>query len=99
MPTNLAWFNGHFPGDPILPAVIQIDWAMHFAALAGDRLDIQRERFAGMSRLKFRAVIVPGTILKLNLEKSDDLLKFSLVSRSGEHARGNIRFHADTNNG
>lgn len=28
---DLFWFQGHFPNFPILPGVIQLDWALDFA--------------------------------------------------------------------
>ena len=52
-PDNPA-FLGHFPGDPILPGVIQVDWA-----ILGD--------FKGLSNLKFTSIIRPGECLELHL--------------------------------
>lgn len=89
MPSDLAWFDGHFPGDPILPAVVQIDWAIHFGAESG----LDRHRFAGMSRLKFGAVIAPTTRLRLTLTATDDTLGFRYESPDGLHSKGKIRFH------
>lgn len=31
MPQDLIYFEGHFPGFQILPGVVQLDWAIHFA--------------------------------------------------------------------
>ncbi|MNV96588.1 3-hydroxyacyl-[acyl-carrier-protein] dehydratase FabZ [compost metagenome] len=63
MPPDLACFPGHFPQTPVLPGVVQIDWAI---AQASERLMVGR-RFAGMEVLKFQQVIRPGDSLLLDL--------------------------------
>lgn len=92
---NLAWFDGHFPGDPILPAVVQIDWAIHFGAACG----LDPDRFSGMKRLKFHAVIVPDTELQLTLRVTPDTLKFVFTSDGGLHSKGEIQFHGSGDRG
>jgi len=92
---SLAWFDGHFPDDPILPAVVQIGWAIHFGTHCG----LNGGRFAGLSRLKFRAVIVPDTVLRLTLDTVDDVLQFVYESRGGLHSTGKIRFHRSDDQG
>lgn len=65
---QLAVFEGHFDGRPILPGVAQIDWAARFA-----RHHLGRERvFSGMRRLKFRRVIQPPTTVCLALDWCDE---------------------------
>lgn len=95
VPARLAWFAGHFPGDPILPAVVQVDWAIHFGAGPG----CARDRFAGFSHLKFRSVIGPDTVLRLTLTRAAGILQFAYESRAGVHSTGRIRFHVDTDRG
>ncbi|WP_449430763.1 ApeI family dehydratase [Pseudomonas putida] len=63
VPLDLACFPGHFPQTPVLPGVVQVDWAI---ALACERLQLER-RFAGMEVLKFQQVIRPGDELALTL--------------------------------
>jgi len=63
VPPDLFWFRGHFPGVPILPGVVQIDWAIamacrHFAA------DLSAGRAL---RVKFRSVIQPDERVTLAL--------------------------------
>jgi 3-hydroxymyristoyl/3-hydroxydecanoyl-(acyl carrier protein) dehydratase len=94
VPASLAWFDGHFPGDPILPAVVQIDWAIHF----GTELGFDPARFSGMDRLKFRSVISPGTTLELRLEAAGDALRFSYESAAGNHSNGAILFRGHDDN-
>ena len=60
---DLAYFNGHFPKTPVLPGVVQVDWAL---ALGQALLDRPR-RFAGMEVLKFQQLARPGDVLDLTL--------------------------------
>lgn len=60
---ELVWFHGHFPGAPILPGVVQIDWALHFA-----RHTLGLELPAAQDfQVKFKALITPGDQLVLTL--------------------------------
>lgn len=68
VPYDLAIFDGHFPSFPILPGVVQVDWAVHIAR-AHLRLDGQ---FKGITATKFRRVVRPGMELALTLEHRPD---------------------------
>ncbi|QGZ64616.1 AMP-binding protein [Paraburkholderia acidisoli] len=63
VPPALAHFAGHFPGLPILPGVVQVDWAMR---LAGEWLPHARV-LASVEQLKFLAPVPPGALLGLAL--------------------------------
>ncbi|MFJ4052309.1 AMP-binding protein [Pseudomonas sp. NPDC089743] len=63
VPLDLACFPGHFPQTPVLPGVVQIDWAID---LGGELLDCER-RFSGMEVLKFQQLVRPGDELALTL--------------------------------
>ncbi|WMN18280.1 AMP-binding protein [Pseudomonas piscis] len=63
IPPDLAYFSGHFPQAPILPGVVQVDWALAL----GQRLLELPGRFAGMEVLKFQQLIRPGDRIQLNL--------------------------------
>lgn len=63
VPPDLACFPGHFPQSPVLPGVVQVDWAI---ALAAPLLGSGR-RFAGMEVLKFQQLVRPGDELDLLL--------------------------------
>ncbi|WP_434299478.1 AMP-binding protein [Corallococcus exiguus] len=88
VPANSPYFEGHFPGSPILPGVVQVEWSLllgreHFA-LPPDFLRIET--------LKFQQVIPPGTLLSLELTwaKESGRLGFKLTSAAGSHASGRI---------
>ncbi|MFA2535919.1 acyl-CoA synthetase family protein, partial [Pseudomonas chlororaphis subsp. aurantiaca] len=63
IPPDLAYFSGHFPPTPVLPGVVQVDWAL---ALGQQLLDLPG-RFAGMEVLKFQQLVRPGDQVQLHL--------------------------------
>ncbi|CAN5265540.1 hypothetical protein BH24PSE2_BH24PSE2_13920 [soil metagenome] len=86
-----AWFNGHFPGAPVLPGVVQIDWAVHHGAALG----FSPRGFCGLARLKFKSLIRPDAVLRLSLEPAGrDRLDFVYASRQTRHSEGSIRYAA-----
>ena len=64
VPYDLAIFDGHFPTMPILPGVVQVDWAVD---LARAHLRVGG-RFKGITATKFRRLVQPGTHLALTLD-------------------------------
>jgi 3-hydroxymyristoyl/3-hydroxydecanoyl-(acyl carrier protein) dehydratase/acyl-CoA synthetase (AMP-forming)/AMP-acid ligase II len=74
VPGTSPYFDGHFPGFPILPAVAQTEFVIRFAA-----------RYLGTSvspselrRLKFTNLIRPGALLRLKLVKKEKSISFIL---------------------
>jgi hypothetical protein len=63
VPYDLAIFDGHFPSLPILPGVVQVEWAVQIAH-AHLRMDGQ---FKGITATKFRRLVRPGMELALTL--------------------------------
>ncbi|MET3456894.1 MULTISPECIES: AMP-binding protein [Pseudomonas] len=63
VPPDLAYFSGHFPCAPVLPGVVQVDWAL---SLGQQLLDLP-PRFGGMEVLKFQQLVRPGDELQLHL--------------------------------
>ncbi|QKJ86714.1 hydroxymyristoyl-ACP dehydratase [Paramixta manurensis] len=70
---DLFWFQGHFPGQPLLPGVAQLDWVLHYAALLAPG-----KRFSSIENIKFQRPVLPGSRLKLALEwqAEKSLLRF-----------------------
>lgn len=66
-----GFFQGHFPGDPILPGVLILEALAQVAGVCILSLPQHRGRiplFAGMDNVKFRRLIVPGDQISLEVE-------------------------------
>ncbi|MEX2603892.1 MAG: 3-hydroxyacyl-ACP dehydratase FabZ [Gracilimonas sp.] len=70
---NEEFFNGHFPGQPIMPGVLQVEALAQAGAIMlmtqkvddpGDSLMV----FTGINKCKFRKQVVPGDQLILEVE-------------------------------
>lgn len=90
VPASLIHFNGHFPGLPILPGVVQIDWAVRMARA---HLSIVGE-FATMENIKFHAFLVPDTGLELDLVWDAEKGRLEFVYSGGQrkYSSGRIVF-------
>ena len=70
---NEEFFQGHFPGRPIMPGVLQIEAMAQAAAILGiETLELagtgKLVYFMGIENAKFRAPVEPGCLLDLNVE-------------------------------
>ncbi len=73
---DAAWFEGHFPGRPILPAVSQL--ALVLEALARHRG--QPAALEGIGFARMRQPVVPGDPLQLEIdERPGGALRFTLA--------------------
>jgi acyl-coenzyme A synthetase/AMP-(fatty) acid ligase/3-hydroxymyristoyl/3-hydroxydecanoyl-(acyl carrier protein) dehydratase len=88
VPADLLYFDGHFTVAPVLPGVVQVDWAIHYGrlhlGLAGS--------FGGINALKFQQMIRPGVPVQLELvwDPVKGSLNFRYFSEAGAHASGRI---------
>jgi acyl-CoA synthetase (AMP-forming)/AMP-acid ligase II len=88
VPADLLYFDGHFTVAPVLPGVVQVDWAIHYGRLYFGLTGA----FAGMNALKFQQMIRPGVPLSLELtwDEVKRSLNFRYFSDAGAHASGRI---------
>ncbi len=90
VPTDLAHLEGHFPGEPIVPGVVQVQWAV----AAVKRLDSAAVTLTAIEGLKFRAPLRPGDAFTLVIERRPNGTGFDFaLERAGEAvSTGRLRF-------
>ena len=78
---DAPYFGGHFPGFAVLPGVVQLGIARHFAE------QFLRRAFtlASVKKMKFTHVVVPGVCVRLTLTRLSDR-EISYEYRKGEAA-------------
>lgn len=87
VPHDLPCLDGHFPDTPIVPGVVQIDWAIRLAA---DYLQLQLE--AGRHfQVKYRRLFLPGRQVTLTLLSKNDYLRFDYSDTGEMLSSGSIR--------
>lgn len=68
------WCDGHFPGDPIMPGVLQVESLAQtacfvaFARLAEEERKDMLGYFTTMEKIKFTHMVRPGDKLELHVE-------------------------------
>jgi len=83
VPRSLEHFDGHFPGVPILPGVLQIHWAVHLARQHFEPLSGSY----GVDSFKCRAPVLPETELVLTLERDRGRLRFAYARLYSDGSR------------
>ena len=65
---NEPFFQGHFPGNPVMPGVLIIEALAQVGAVAMLSIPEWKGKtayFAGIAKAKFRKKVVPGDVLML----------------------------------
>lgn len=65
---NEPFFQGHFPGRPIMPGVLQVEALAQLGAVVVLSMEQNKGKlavFTGMNNFKFRRQVVPGDVLRL----------------------------------
>ena len=65
---NEPFFNGHFPGNPVMPGVLIVEALAQTGAvliLSQDEHKGKTAYFAGLDKVRFKRKVVPGDVLNL----------------------------------
>jgi 3-hydroxyacyl-[acyl-carrier-protein] dehydratase len=68
---NEPFFQGHFPGYPVMPGVLVVEAIAQVGAAAVMSLPENKDKlalFAGIDNLRFRQQVLPGDTLLLEME-------------------------------
>lgn len=90
VPAGLAWFDGHFPHEPILPGVAQVGWAIGHAR---EQFGLDRDP-SRIDRVKFLRTTGPGASLELDLARDGGHVTWQLHEGDELLSRGRLAFEA-----
>ncbi|GBD15926.1 3-hydroxyacyl-[acyl-carrier-protein] dehydratase FabZ [bacterium HR26] len=68
---NEPFFQGHFPGNPIMPGVLIVEALAQVGAVAILGMEEHRGKlafFAGIDRVRFKRPVRPGDVLRLEVQ-------------------------------
>ncbi len=68
---NEYFFQGHFPGQPIMPGVLMVEALAQIGAVALLTMEGNEGKipmFTGIEKLRFKRQVVPGDTLRLEME-------------------------------
>ena len=83
VPSSHPSLAGHFPGRPIVPAVVLLDCVLGEAARCFGATPV-----AGLTQAKFTAPLLPEQTAQLQLTLQGSELRFSLTRDGDSLARG-----------
>ena len=91
---DLVYFPNHFPSYPILPGVVQLAWAEHYAKLFFGLEANYAKPFSHLEVVKFVHVIKPGDNLSLTLNWKAETgeLCFNFSSGSQGYSSGRMLY-------
>jgi 3-hydroxyacyl-[acyl-carrier-protein] dehydratase len=68
---NEPFFQGHFPGDPIMPGVLQLEALAQLGVILLSQMPQGQGKlavFAGMNDVRFRRMVIPGDRFDMECE-------------------------------
>jgi len=88
VPKELPCWPGHFPGQEILPGVVQLDWVLQALADWTGAFP----SLAEVSELKFKTFLLPGQELTLEIlrEPARPSFRFELAAGEALFASGRV---------
>jgi len=91
VPLDLTYFGGHFADFPLVPGVIEVQWAMDLAA----RFDWGRKAVQHIENLKYQHFVRPNDTVQLTLRHDAAKNKIHFAIRQGDTpcASGRVVLH------
>ena len=82
---NEEFFNGHFPGKPIMPGVLQIEALAQSGCILMLKQKVEDPDsvlivFSGIQKARFRKPVVPGDQLRMEVELAGQRRNFATMS-------------------
>ncbi|WP_425448001.1 3-hydroxyacyl-ACP dehydratase FabZ [Dethiothermospora halolimnae] len=68
---NEPFFQGHFPGNPLMPGVLIVEAMAQVGAVAVMTLEENKDKlavFTGIDKIRFKKQVRPGDTLKMEVE-------------------------------
>lgn len=91
VPEDFPYLEGHFPGNPLVPAVTQIGWATTAVeAFCGQRIEKYR-----LSRFKFMRAVRPLDRISISLMCQNNKYTFRLIVEEELCSAGNLILEDD----
>jgi 3-hydroxymyristoyl/3-hydroxydecanoyl-(acyl carrier protein) dehydratase len=91
---NLEAFQGHFERFPIIPGVVQVQWALHFFKLHHPQCKNINNNCAinKISALKFQHVIIPNDVVTLTLkfDNNKTCIQFRMQNADHQYSSGKL---------
>ena len=85
---NEEFFNGHFPGRPIMPGVLQVEALAQLAGIVSLQMEGAEPGavffFAGADGIKWKQPVVPGDTLVMEVEILKWNKKFGIAQATGK---------------
>ncbi len=82
------WFAGHFPGDPILPGIAQLNMVTECI----ERVLHRKLILQNLARIKFKQLIRPGDVLDIRavVGKKENNYTFTIKNNDKEVCSGRL---------
>jgi 3-hydroxymyristoyl/3-hydroxydecanoyl-(acyl carrier protein) dehydratase len=98
VPAESPWFDGHFPGEPVLPGLAQISMVFDIIQQASEG----QWSVSSVSRVRFKRIVRPEDRLEViaaPLKKEADGFSFSIQNKKELVCSGLMQIKAKSNSG